>query len=337
MRWGGVMNNMACAMGARGAGPALVTADYTGELASAVATHLAGNGVRWTPLPFAAPLPLFHAELADGSVREKWFIGGAAIDGLDPTVLAAGRSLFDTASVLIGGTDATAPALDWLAAEAAKRGVPFWLLSADPTETGKLRPARRDSDLTALNLLELGRWAGRPLDSMVDVTAAATELAGAGHCLVTLGGQGALLTGPDGTFRQAPPSIDDPALTVGAGDVLLGCLLTAHLGGQDWPAALQEATKLTGAFLAGPASAERPYRVLRDDAGRRPRFTRPREVRTICGPAPPAAARSTSENGEAQVDDLGFCTEPPDGIEPSTYAPRPLPSPGLSSVVTNDR
>ncbi|MGW3793665.1 hypothetical protein ACWD8I_21215, partial [Micromonospora arida] len=31
---------------------------------------------------------------------------------------------------------------------------------------------------------------------------------------------------------------------------------------------------------------------------------------------------STSGNGEAQADDLGFCTEPPDGIEPSTYALR---------------
>ena len=29
-----------------------------------------------------------------------------------------------------------------------------------------------------------------------------------------------------------------------------------------------------------------------------------------------------SRNGEAQADDLGFCTEPPDGIEPSTYALR---------------
>ncbi|WP_139217960.1 hypothetical protein [Micromonospora phaseoli] len=39
-------------------------------------------------------------------------------------------------------------------------------------------------------------------------------------------------------------------------------------------------------------------------------------------PARPAATRSSVENGEAQADDLGFCSEPPDGIEPSTYAYR---------------
>lgn len=30
----------------------------------------------------------------------------------------------------------------------------------------------------------------------------------------------------------------------------------------------------------------------------------------------------TLRDGEAQIDDLGFCTEPPDGIDPSTYALR---------------
>ncbi|WP_141684652.1 hypothetical protein [Micromonospora sediminicola] len=47
-----------------------------------------------------------------------------------------------------------------------------------------------------------------------------------------------------------------------------------------------------------------------------------RGMRTICGPARPAAVSWTLRNGEAQADDLGFRTEPPDGIEPSTYALR---------------
>lgn len=55
-----------------------------------------------------------------------------------------------------------------------------------------------------------------------------------------------------------------------------------------------------------------------------------RGVRTICGPAPPMAVSSTSGNGEAQADDLGFRTEPPDGIEPSTYALRVRRSSRLS-------
>ncbi len=48
------------------------------------------------------------------------------------------------------------------------------------------------------------------------------------------------------------------------------------------------------------------------------------------GLAPPAAALSTSGNGEAQAVDLGFCAEPPDGIEPSTYALRVRRSSRLS-------
>jgi hypothetical protein len=47
-----------------------------------------------------------------------------------------------------------------------------------------------------------------------------------------------------------------------------------------------------------------------------------RVMRTICGLAPPTAASLTSGNGEAQAGHLGFWDEPPDGIEPSTYALR---------------
>jgi hypothetical protein len=48
------------------------------------------------------------------------------------------------------------------------------------------------------------------------------------------------------------------------------------------------------------------------------------------GLEPPSAAWSTFGNGEAQADDLGFCLEPPDGIEPSTYALRVRRSDRLS-------
>ena len=40
------------------------------------------------------------------------------------------------------------------------------------------------------------------------------------------------------------------------------------------------------------------------------------------GLARQTGALSTLGNGEAQAVDLGFFTEPPDGIEPSTYALR---------------
>ncbi|MEV4654987.1 hypothetical protein [Micromonospora sp. NPDC049301] len=49
-----------------------------------------------------------------------------------------------------------------------------------------------------------------------------------------------------------------------------------------------------------------------------PRFPHRRAGRDHRGPAQPAARLSTVGNGEAQANDLGFCTEPPDGIDPST-------------------
>ncbi len=49
-----------------------------------------------------------------------------------------------------------------------------------------------------------------------------------------------------------------------------------------------------------------------------------------CGPAPTTAPSRTSGKGKAQAEDLGFHTEPPDGIEPSTYALRVRRSSRLS-------
>ncbi len=56
----------------------------------------------------------------------------------------------------------------------------------------------------------------------------------------------------------------------------------------------------------------------------------PRAMRTTCGLRPPRATSSTSSKEEPQVDDLGFLAEPPDGIEPSTYALRVRRSSRLS-------
>ena len=53
-------------------------------------------------------------------------------------------------------------------------------------------------------------------------------------------------------------------------------------------------------------------------------------LRTICGPAPTTASSWISGKGEAQAGGLGFLVEPPDGIEPSTYALRVRRSSRLS-------
>ena len=138
VRWGGVANNVACALGVLQQSPRFVTADYEGELRSAVSAHLHDNGVRWTPLPVRVPLPVFHAELVDGSVAAKHFIGEAALDSLEPALLDRHRAVFADASVLVAATDSPVSTLRWLADAAAAARIPFWLLSADPTEVEKL-------------------------------------------------------------------------------------------------------------------------------------------------------------------------------------------------------
>ncbi|MFF1465145.1 carbohydrate kinase family protein [Streptomyces sp. NPDC058330] len=266
VRWGGVANNAACALGARGARPALLTVEYAGQLGPAVAGHLAANAIDWLPLPARAPLPVFHAELVDGSVAGKRFFGERALGLITPDLLGRSHGLLDGAGAVAAGTDTEAPALAWLADTARERGMPFWLLSADPNEVSKLRPEGRRADLVALNQRELSLWAGRSLDDWDDVIAVARRLpAPGGRCLVTLGERGSLLIRADGAdaVHQPPVPLADAVITVGAGDVLFGCLLAGRLAGLGWEASLKEATELTSLFLATPDDVPDPYRALR--------------------------------------------------------------------------
>ncbi|MEV6716627.1 PfkB family carbohydrate kinase [Lentzea sp. NPDC051208] len=266
LRWGGVLNNVACALGARGREPVLITADYTGELRGAVAAHLAGNDVTWAPAPVRSPLPVFHAELVDGSVADMHFLGQEALDSLTPQVLGERLAAELTgASALVAATDGAVDTLAWLAEVAGD--VPYWLLSADPREVGKLVPRGRRADLVALNLRELCLWADRGLTDDRAVEAAARELAGdAGHVVVTLGADGALVVGPDLVVRHSLPEALGDIVTVGAGDVHFACLLDARLAGLDWQTAMAHAAKHTTAYLNALQHNEHPYTSLRSAA-----------------------------------------------------------------------
>jgi sugar/nucleoside kinase (ribokinase family) len=265
-----VANNVACAMGVRGARPLFATVEYAGELGPSVAGHLAANGVEWLRLPARSPLPLFHAELRQGSVADKYFLAEEALLLLTPELLESKRELFEQAAVIVAATDCEAATLAWLSKVAMAYDVPFWLLSADPNEVGKLLPQGQAADFTALNLPELSLLAGSPLKERKDIVSAARRLAApGGRCLVTLGEEGALLVAEeDGSVIFQPAVVvSDVPVTVGAGDVLFGCLLALRLAGLDWPAALRDATELTGEFLGAVAAGEDlPYRALRPRA-----------------------------------------------------------------------
>ncbi|MCD0485872.1 PfkB family carbohydrate kinase [Streptacidiphilus sp. ASG 303] len=263
LRWGGVIHNVACAMAARGSGPLLLTADYTGDLAPAVNAHLAAHGVDRIALPVPTPLPLFEAQLLDGSVVDKHFVGQEALDLLTPELLGTRADLFDEASVIVSGTDGHPATLAWLCATARERGVPFWLLSADPTEVHKLVPEGEQATFVSLNARELALWAGTevpglPALSEHEAISAARKLVPAdGHALVTLGVQGSVLVPGDGgpLLHQPAPTIDGQPLTVGAGDILFACLLAARLSSTPWAEALREAASLTTKYLAASTFA----------------------------------------------------------------------------------
>jgi sugar/nucleoside kinase (ribokinase family) len=262
LRWGGVLNNVACALGARGRDPLLITADYTGELRGAVAAHLAGNNVTWAPAAVRSPLPVFHAELVDGSVADMHFLGQEALDSLTPEVLGEQLTAeLTTASAVVAATDGEIDTLAWLAEVTGD--VPFWLLSADPREVGKLVPRGRRADLVALNLRELSLWARRDLHGRAAIEEAARELAGpSGHVVVTLGADGALVVGPDLLVRHELDEALGDVLTVGAGDVHFACLLDEWLSGADWESAVARAAARTTAYLNALQDNEQPYASL---------------------------------------------------------------------------
>lgn len=76
---------------------------------------------------------------------------------------------------------------------------------------------------------ELADYLGRPLDTREDQIAAATELVEKGaatYVALTLGGDGAVLAGPDGLVLVLPTPKVEVQSTVGAGDSFLAAFIT---------------------------------------------------------------------------------------------------------------
>ncbi|ABE59994.1 MULTISPECIES: 1-phosphofructokinase [Chromohalobacter] len=96
------------------------------------------------------------------------------------------------------------------------------------------------------NETELAEWAGEPLADMTARVAAATRLHAAGieHALVSLGGEGMLWVGPQGSWQATPPPVE-VASTVCAGDTLLAAMLHGQLAGLPAEDALRLASGLS--------------------------------------------------------------------------------------------
>lgn len=267
IRWGGVVSNMACALGVLGAAPQFVSVSYEGEMQNAVADHLQRNSVRWRRLPVAAPLPLFHARLTRDGVSEEHFIGEEALEALTSELVTSHSAVFNSASAVVSCTDLPVETLGLLAEIAAERSIPYWLLAADTTQAVKLRSIEPFPSCIALNIGELSVWSNSGLSSLSDaVEALHALLPTQGRALLTLGSLGSLLiTGGDPSVLYQPaPALGDGISAVGAGDVMFGSLLAARLLNVDWATALTLATSRTAAYLSSSAAATSPYFALRN-------------------------------------------------------------------------
>jgi ribokinase len=266
IRWGGVMSNMACALGVLHASPILVSAAYEGEMHEAASGHLHGNCVTWVQLDIDVPMPLFQARLADGTVADEHFIGTDAFDVMTPAMLESRRGLLATASAISTCTDLPVETLVTLSELAAEVKIPYWVLVADVTGAVHLRDIEPKPSCVALNVSELGAWASAELGAPSDIADVLGELLPARcRALVTLGAAGSLLVtgGETAILYQPTARLPEGISSVGAGDVMFGSLLAARLGGDDWSAALAIATARTASYLGASPKDKRPYRLLR--------------------------------------------------------------------------
>lgn len=172
--------------------------------------------------------------------------------------------------VLCGSLPAGAPVDTY--AEIVRRATERGVRVAVDTSGPALRAAVAAGPvLVKPNAEELAEAVGRPLGCRADVVTAAHELraAGAGTVLVSLGGDGAVLVGPDGVLTGTSVAAV-PRSTVGAGDAFLAGYLSAEPHGPRaalaaalaWGAA---AVQLPGTQMPGPSDIDpAAARVLAD-------------------------------------------------------------------------
>ncbi|MCM5705397.1 1-phosphofructokinase [Larsenimonas salina] len=123
------------------------------------------------------------------------------------------------------------------------RGVALWVDTSGPALDAALKCAP-----TAVkpNEHELSEWAGAPLEGIEALRRAARTLndEGVASAFVTLGGDGVLLSTPQGQWRARPPRVSVVS-TVCAGDTFVAAALHGELSGWAMDETLRFATTLS--------------------------------------------------------------------------------------------
>ena len=269
---GGVGKHVACVLGALGQSPYFVSARFTGEMGQAVSNVFMGNQVIWQPLDEQARFSSFEAHIdSAGQVFTESFVVGESLALLTPDRIRR-QPAVAAANVLVGCTNLTVAAMQALVATARTKNAPFWLVTSSNQEAPRLRqlllelrPQDGKIDLLSLNREELELLVDHRLETVAEIAAAASNISqSVGHCLVTLGSQGALLADYGAAYvdYQAVVPISGRS-PVGGGDCLFASLLAARLQGQPWAAALNFAAQCTRRYLLRDMNSMTPYASLR--------------------------------------------------------------------------
>lgn len=265
LRYGGVCNNVACALGNIGFAPTFISTKYFGELGASVNTHLENNRVMWQPIENYAGLPFYQADIdPQGNVVQESFIDTSALNLLTASVLQEKLQEFSHARIIVTCTDLDSSSLLSIQRRALALGAEFWLLSSSALEVSKFRSVSQ-ANVIGMNISELSSLTKDKMTSYDQITRKAIELVSDhGACLVTLGSRGSLLClrnsgKPEAFYQSVPPIVGKSP--VAAGDILFACLLGNRLKGLSWEEALNRATAATVAFISEAVELS-PYSSL---------------------------------------------------------------------------
>jgi len=127
----------------------------------------------------------------------------------------------------------------------------------NPAPATRALELARLADLAFLvpNQTELELLTGMPTATVAEAEAAARQLlaAGIGRVIVTLGGEGALLVGPE-ERAHVPVIAVTPKDTTGAGDAFIGSFAHHYVRGRDTVAAMRQAARYAADSITRPGT-----------------------------------------------------------------------------------
>jgi 1-phosphofructokinase len=261
---GGKGVNVARAVAAAGVPvvPVLPAADHDPIVAA-----LTALGLPLATVPVASPVRTNYTLAEPDGTTTKLNEPGAALDEAARAALAGQLRRYAVGArwVALSGSLPPGTPVDWYATLVRVLRGTGARIAVDTSEAPlvALLEAGPDAapDLLKPNSEELAQLAGVPeADLLADADAllaavAAVHARGVGEVLLTLGGDGAVLSTADGGLWSARPPAVTVRSTVGAGDCSLAGLLLAHLAGASGPERLRRAVAYGSASASLPGSA----------------------------------------------------------------------------------